>query len=209
MKLATDELIERIRRDDPSSWQTVEELLHHMPAWVQRSDAAGDIDPAFWSLVPVDVLNRMNMPVAYGGLPLTATALRRAVVFERVGRICPALPMGMPGPGLSMPPVVALGTETQKRDYFGRFTGRSQPVWGAFAITEPQGGSDATAMKTIARRDGNHYVLDGRSASSPAAAAPTWWWCSRRSIRPRAASGYAPSSSTRARRALPSIAAKT
>jgi acyl-CoA dehydrogenase len=146
MRIATSELFDRIRRDDPHGWETVEQLLHHMPSWVQRADAEGDIPDEFWSLVPLDLLNRMNMPIAYGGLPLTATALRRAVVFERVGRICPALPMGMPGPGLSMPPVFALGTEQQKRDYFGRFCGQAKPVWGAFAITEPQGGSDATAM---------------------------------------------------------------
>lgn len=161
MKLATDALLGRIRQEDPESWHTVEDLLHYLPQWVHRADAAGDIDPSFWHGRPVEALNRMNMPVAYGGLALTATALRRAVVFEIVGRVCAALPMAMPGPGLAMPPVNALGTEAQRKAFFGRFVGQQRPVWGSFAITEPQGGSDATSMRTVARREGDDYVLSG------------------------------------------------
>ncbi len=161
MKLDTQGLLDRIRREDPTSWHTVEDLLHHLPQWVMRADEQGDLDASFWIGRPVEALNRMNMPAEYGGLALTATALRRAVVFEIVGRVCAALPMAMPGPGLAMPPVHALGTEAQKREFFARFVGRDRPVWGAFAITEPQGGSDATALRTVARRDGDDYVLDG------------------------------------------------
>jgi alkylation response protein AidB-like acyl-CoA dehydrogenase len=37
-------------------------------------------------------------------------------------------------------------------------------VLGCFALTEPQAGSDATNQATLARRDGDHYALDGRKA---------------------------------------------
>ncbi len=37
----------------------------------------------------------------------------------------------------------------------------SGEVTGAFALTEPEAGSDATALQTSARRDGDHYVLNG------------------------------------------------
>ena len=99
--------------------------------------------------------------MVHGGLPLTATAVRRCVVFEQVGRVCPGLPIGMPGPGLSMPPVFALGTPEQQSRYFARFHDDGRPVWGAFAITEPQAGSDATALRMSARRDGDDYILNG------------------------------------------------
>ncbi|MEM7677621.1 MAG: acyl-CoA dehydrogenase family protein, partial [Myxococcota bacterium] len=79
----------------------------------------------------------------------------------RIGRICPGLPIGLPGPGLSTPPVLSLGTEKQKEEYFQRFLNKDRPVWGCFAITEPQSGSDATAMRTTAKRDGNTYILNG------------------------------------------------
>lgn len=162
MKLETEQLVGQIRQADPEGWGLMEDLLDRMPAWVAEADRVGDIPDGFWSGAPIGLLNRMNMPVEYGGVPLTATALRRSVIFERVGRICPALPMGMPGPGLSMPPVLSLGTETQKRAYFGRFCDAERPVWGAFAITEPQSGSDATAMRTVAVARDDGYELSGQ-----------------------------------------------
>ena len=161
MKLDTEILLRDLYRLDPAGAQMMEELQHHVQRFVMAADALGDIPAAFWDGVPVERMNRMNLPVEYGGMPLTATALRRAVTFERIGRICPALPMSMPGPGLSMPPVLSLGTPAQRTAYFERFCGQARPVWGAFAITEPQGGSDATTMRTVARADGDDFILDG------------------------------------------------
>ncbi|SOE87587.1 Acyl-CoA dehydrogenase [Burkholderia sp. YR290] len=56
-------------------------------------------------------------------------------------------------------PILRFGTDEQKRRYLPRMaTGE----WiGAFGLTEPQAGSDASALKTRARRDGDHYVIDG------------------------------------------------
>ncbi|MCP3102889.1 acyl-CoA dehydrogenase family protein [Myxococcus sp. K15C18031901] len=161
MRIDPEAVLEEIRRDDPESWPLFEAMQRHIPPIAARADADAEIPPEFWPLVPVDLQNRVNMPPQYGGVVLTATAVRRAVVFERIGRLCPALPIGLPGPGLSAPPVLALGTEEQKVAYFNRFLGQTRPVWGAFAITEPQGGSDAAAMRTVATRDGTDYVLNG------------------------------------------------
>jgi acyl-CoA dehydrogenase len=163
MQLQTSALIERVRQEDPAGWRAVEALAQRMPELARRADAEGDIDPAFWRELDCDLFNRLNLPPAYGGAALTATALRRVVMSEYIGRICPAISIGLPGPGLSTPPVNALGTPAQKQAYFARFLGSTAPVWGAFAITEPQGGSDATAMRTTARRTGDgDYVLDGQ-----------------------------------------------
>ncbi|WP_224360658.1 acyl-CoA dehydrogenase family protein [Hyalangium versicolor] len=161
MRVDPDEVLRESRRADPETWQLFEALETHLAPLAARADAEADIPSELWSLMPVDLLNRVNMPVSYGGIALTSTAVRRAVVFERIGRICPALPIGLPGPGLSCPPVLALGTEEQKVAYFQRFLGQTRPVWGAFAITEPQGGSDAAAMRTVATRAGDDYVLNG------------------------------------------------
>jgi acyl-CoA dehydrogenase len=161
IETASERLYQRIRDDDPESWSMIQDLLDRMPGWVEQSDRLGDIPAEFWSPTPADVLNRINMPVEFGGLPLTATALRRAVVFERIGRICPGMPMAMPGPSLSTPPVAALGTAEQKARYFGGFTERGEPVWSAFAITEPQAGSDAVAIRTVAVADGDGWIING------------------------------------------------
>src|ERR1041384_3166106 len=100
MLVHTQELMAQARRADPESWRSIEDLLHQMPRWVQQADRLGDVPDEFWSQAPVATLNRMHLPLQYGGVPLAATALRRAVLFEHIGRICPALLIALPGPGL-------------------------------------------------------------------------------------------------------------
>lgn len=53
----------------------------------------------------------------------------------------------------------AHGTEEQKQKYLIDLA--SGKKLGAFALSEPEAGSDATNQRTTARRDGNHYVLNG------------------------------------------------
>ena len=66
-----------------------------------------------------------------------------------------------PGPGLPEAAVLAQGTEAQKQRFLGPFLEPDRPRWACFAMTEPGAGSDAAAIRTSARRDGEHYVLDG------------------------------------------------
>ena len=56
-------------------------------------------------------------------------------------------------------PILKFGTEQQKQQFLARLA--SGAMLGAFALTEPQAGSDASSLKTRARRDGEHYVLNG------------------------------------------------
>ncbi|MGH8434102.1 MAG: acyl-CoA dehydrogenase family protein [Pseudomonas sp.] len=56
-------------------------------------------------------------------------------------------------------PIYKFGNDEQKQRYLTRLA--SGEMIGAFALTEPQAGSDASALKTRARRDGDHYVLSG------------------------------------------------
>jgi butyryl-CoA dehydrogenase len=56
-------------------------------------------------------------------------------------------------------PIWRFGTEEQKRRFVPRM---ARGEWlGAFCLTEPQAGSDASNLRTRARRDGNHWVLNG------------------------------------------------
>ena len=56
-------------------------------------------------------------------------------------------------------PILLYGSETQKKEFL---TPLAQGKYlGAFALTEPQAGSDATAMNTRAILEGEHYVLNG------------------------------------------------
>lgn len=61
---------------------------------------------------------------------------------------------------LVLTPLLAYGTEPQKRRYVPRLA-RGE-VLGAFALTEPEAGSDAASLRTRARREGGGYVLEGQ-----------------------------------------------
>lgn len=56
-------------------------------------------------------------------------------------------------------PILKFGTDAQK-ERFLRPLARGEWI-GAFALTEPHAGSDASSLRTRARRDGDHYVLNG------------------------------------------------
>lgn len=155
-----DELAD-IAADEGANWAAIERLIDAMPNYVTAGDTLADLPPDFLEHAPANILNRFNIPLAYGGLAATATARRRALICERIGGLCTALTMSMPGPGLAMPPVLALGTDDQKAAFFASFTDAHTPRFGAFAITEPQGGSDAVTMHTVAVRDGDEWVING------------------------------------------------
>ena len=56
-------------------------------------------------------------------------------------------------------PILRFGTEEQKARFLPKM---ASGEWiGGFALTEPHTGSDASALRTRARRDGDHYVIDG------------------------------------------------
>jgi acyl-CoA dehydrogenase len=124
-----------------------------------------EIDQA--GVLPVALVQRMrsiglfghSIPEAYGGAGLTSEELscvnmlvsQAAVVFRaRFGG----------NTGIASEALVVDGTEEQKRRYLPRLA--SGEWTGCFALTEPEAGSDATALRTTARRDGDHFVLDGR-----------------------------------------------
>lgn len=56
-------------------------------------------------------------------------------------------------------PILKFGNDEQKQRFLTPLA--SGAMLGAFALTEPQAGSDASSLKTRARRDGDHYVLNG------------------------------------------------
>jgi acyl-CoA dehydrogenase len=66
-----------------------------------------------------------------------------------------------PGPGLPEGNVLALGTDEQKERFLGPFLEPDRPRWACFGMTEPGAGSDAAAIQTQARKDGDHWILNG------------------------------------------------
>ncbi len=79
-----------------------------------------------------------------------------------------------PGPGLPETNVLAIGTDDQKERYLGPFIEPKRPRWACFAMTEPGAGSDAAAIATLARKDGDGWILNGAKCFIGAASRSDW-----------------------------------
>ena len=100
----------------------------------------------------------MCVPKEYGGAG--ADVLSAALAVEELSKYCASTgDIVATHNGLCCDPIMANGTEEQKKKYLPMLTtGRHV---GAFALTEPNAGSDASKGQTVARLEGDHYVLNG------------------------------------------------
>ncbi|MHB8876686.1 MAG: acyl-CoA dehydrogenase family protein [Myxococcaceae bacterium] len=96
-----------------------------------------------------------------------------AVAAEEMAWGDPAIILSLPGPGLGGPPVAYMGTPEQKKKYLGIFND-PEPKWGAYGLTEPGAGSDVSGIRATAKKDGDHYVLDGTKCFITNGARASW-----------------------------------
>ncbi|MEX1197664.1 MAG: acyl-CoA dehydrogenase family protein [Pseudohongiellaceae bacterium] len=100
----------------------------------------------------------MTIPEEYGGLGLTME--EEIHVAMALGHTSPAFRSIMgTNNGIGSAAVAFDGTEEQKQKYLPKYA--SGEYIGCFCLTEPDAGSDAGSLKTSARRDGDHYILNG------------------------------------------------
>ncbi|MFD1428013.1 acyl-CoA dehydrogenase [Kroppenstedtia sanguinis] len=90
-------------------------------------------------------------------------ANRLAVIAtEELGWGDPAIALTLPGPGLGGPPVQSSGTPEQKERFLSIFSKDEPPRWGAYALTEPEAGSDVSGIRTTAQKTNGGYILNGQ-----------------------------------------------
>jgi acyl-CoA dehydrogenase len=117
-----------------------------------------EVPPAIVDEMKAMGLFGLTVPEEYGGVGLSV-AQEVQVNFE-LGRTAPAFRsvfgtnIGIGSQGILMD-----GTPEQKAQYLPRVA--SGELVMSFALTEPDAGSDAASLKTTARADGDHYVLNG------------------------------------------------
>jgi len=100
----------------------------------------------------------LSIPEEYGGLGLTME--EEVLIAFELGQTSPAFRSLLgTNNGIGSQGIVMDGTDAQKRHYLPRLA--SGELIGSFALTEPDVGSDAAALRTSARRDGDHYLING------------------------------------------------
>lgn len=121
-------------------------------------ERAGTYDPAIFRKAGEYGILQAGIPVEYGGQG--GDFLHHAILHEEAGYSLGGVSMGG---GLSTDSssylIYAAGTEAQKREWLPRYA--SGEVIAEACFTEPQAGSDLKAIKTIARRDGDDFILSG------------------------------------------------
>lgn len=111
---------------------------------------------SYAALVHAD-LHAVHIPEQYGGPG--ADALACCVVVEQVARVCAATALVPSVTRLATLPLILAGTEDQKRRYLTPVA-RDGAMF-SYALSEPEAGSDAAAIRTRAVWDGDAYVLRG------------------------------------------------
>ncbi|MBN1411738.1 MAG: acyl-CoA dehydrogenase family protein [Spirochaetales bacterium] len=97
------------------------------------------------------------IPEEYGGLG--GGVFEMCLVVEELSSACGGIALSYAASALGTIPIILFGNDEQKKKYLPRLA--TGEIIAAFALTEPDAGSDAAAIKTQAKLDGDHYVLNG------------------------------------------------
>ena len=131
------------------------EVKPHMEAW----EEAGQFPRTLYQRAADLGWLAMGYPEAFGGTP-APWSLRNAmtVALARTGG-SGGLMASLFSHNIGLPPVVRHGSPALQQKVIPDVLGGRKIA--ALAITEPGGGTDVSALKTTARRDGDDYVVDG------------------------------------------------
>lgn len=115
---------------------------------------------------PVQLFSRLgelgylcaSHPAQYGGAEIGMVG--ECIVLEEISRITAGIASALTAQGgIATIPILEHGTEEQKQKYLVPAI-KGEKI-GAFGLTEPNAGSDAGAVETTARREGDDYILNG------------------------------------------------
>src|ERR687898_2593991 len=98
-----------------------------------------------------------HIPEEYGGLGLPG--FDGMLIGEELSWGCSGIAVSIVANTLGAAPVMIAGTDEQKKTWLPPLL--DAPLLCSFALSEPDAGSDAARIKTVAERRGDEYVLNG------------------------------------------------
>jgi alkylation response protein AidB-like acyl-CoA dehydrogenase len=144
-----DELRTWLEANLPTDWsqwreKPLEEAFPYLRAWQRK------LDEGRWAAV--------SWPKEYGGRG--ATLMQQAIFWEEMARVQAPSMANVLGLGLIGPTIIAFGTEAQKKRFIPKILS-AEEIW-CQGFSEPNAGSDLASLQTEARRDQDHYVVNGQ-----------------------------------------------
>jgi acyl-CoA dehydrogenase len=111
------------------------------------------------------------IPSEYGGSGVGE--VEHVLITEELAFGCTGIQTSITANTLAATPILIAGNEEQKKKYLGMLT--SEPIFAAYAITEPAAGSDAAGIQARAVKDGNDYIVTGSKCFITNGAWATWF----------------------------------
>jgi len=133
-----------------------EEIEPNLQAW----EDAGEVPLSVYRKAADVGLVTMGFPEAYGGIEAPDGFYRLIAVEELARSGSGGIVSALGSLGIGLPPIVAMGSEELKQRVVPPVLAGDKIA--ALAITEPSGGSDVANLKTVARRDGDDYIVNGQ-----------------------------------------------
>src|SRR5258706_6922711 len=132
------------------------EMMPHAKDWDENST------------FPVETLRRAAA-LGFGGIYVkddvggsALTRLDATIIFEELAQGCTSTAAYISIHNMAAWMIDAFGAEAQRRKFLPKLA--TMEHFASYCLTEPDSGSDAASLKTQARRDDDHYVLDGANA---------------------------------------------
>ncbi len=118
-----------------------------------------------WDLV--DIYKKQGflylmLPEAYGGLDGDITSL--CLVIEELAKVSGSASLVPLAHNVGLMPVMVAANDDQKKYIYDKLTEPDKAYLFAFALTEPDAGSDASHMRTNVTKDGDYYYLNGKKS---------------------------------------------
>ncbi|HQR30780.1 MAG TPA: acyl-CoA dehydrogenase family protein [Anaeromyxobacteraceae bacterium] len=137
---------------------SVRQLLDGREKEFRAWDVAGEMPSSFVDELRQFGLFGLVIPEAHGGIGFGSTAYSRVLQEIATFDGSVALTVGAHS-SIGMRGLLLFGTDVQKARWLPKLS--SGEMIAAFCLTEPGAGSDAAAVRTTARRDGNDWILNG------------------------------------------------
>jgi acyl-CoA dehydrogenase len=127
--------------------------------FVEEWEEAGEFSRELYKKAGEFGLLGMGYPEKYGGTSEGIDIFHGIVTSEELAQGCGGVAASLLSLNISLPLIMALGTEEQKQKYIPSVIAGDKIA--CLGVTEPSGGSDVAGIKTKAVRDGDHFVING------------------------------------------------